>query len=273
MKKNLNQISLIYFSILTLLIVACAPEKEVNVGNEIVESQKAEAKKEEKTEESTLGDPKGDKQKFSEENLYKAKILTQPTQTIAGRAIPGPPSVKITDSAGMPIEGVLVQVKSSFDDLGLDSIVDIESDEEGVVKFEHLIPTRQSSEHQLIFFSDKIQEATSFHFPVVHGHPTQIVIQKQPEDSQKGSPLKGSPAILLTDEFGNPTPNVSIQVFAESGNEEVKILSGNMRIRTGYDGTAVFEDLILPEGNNFHLRFKANTAGAPQIETTKFSVK
>ena len=100
------------------------------------------------------------------------------------------------------------------------------------------------------------------------------MIQQQPEDTKRGAALKGPPTLLLTDEFGNPTPNVSIQIDVKSSNdEEIQFISGTTRKRTGYDGMASFDDLVLPLMQGLRLRFKANTAGSPEVESIMFAIK
>lgn len=273
MKKNTIQTLRAIFYTGILLLVSCAPEQQKTTKIEMDVKDDAGIETAAESKDSELDNSTEEKQPTSPESLFKAEIITQPTQTIAGRVIPGPPAVKVTDFKGSPVEGVTVQVKSTFQDFVDKSIVEIESDVEGIAKFDQLIPSRQSSEHQLVFTSDKFPDIQSFHFPVVHGHPSKIVIQQQPEESKSGTALQGPPTILLTDEFGNPTPNVAVQVDVTGDNDKLKLLSGTTRIRTGYDGKAIFRDLILVEGDQLQLRFKANTAGAPQVESVNFSVK
>jgi len=250
-------------ALVIIFTVSCAPS--------------GEQRQDEKETKSNEGlEQRSDSEKVSKaknrefpDNL-KVIISVQPTQTIAGRAIPGPPTLKVTDQQGEPVEAVQVKVASTFNDFKDISLIEAETDANGKVVFEGLYPTTQSFEHQLLFSSESFDSINSFNFPVVHGHPKKILVQTQPEDTAHDDIVKGPPAILLTDEFGNPTPNVAIEVSEST--QSTEFISGATRKRTDINGECVFNDIKLPKGAGYQLEFKANTAGNPTVESQTFSV-
>ncbi|MFN2374174.1 MAG: filamin/ABP280 repeat domain-containing protein [Cyclonatronaceae bacterium] len=89
----------------------------------------------------------------------------------------------------------------------------------------------------------------------------------QPENSKVGEPIKGPPAVRITNQFGNPVANKPVTVRERDGQP---FASGTITVNTGGNGVAAFNDLVFAVTGRFQLEF--STIDAIAINSRTFQV-
>ncbi|MCL9817512.1 choice-of-anchor D domain-containing protein [Natronocalculus amylovorans] len=93
---------------------------------------------------------------------------------------------------------------------------------------------------------------------VTPGPSVEVDVETQPATSTAGEPLVGPPAVLVTDEFGNPTPGTNVSVTAV--NDPDALVSGDLEVETNESGISTFDDLVIETAADYELEFSINDA-------------
>jgi len=88
------------------------------------------------------------------------------------------------------------------------------------------------------------------------GEPNLLVIISQPESSVAGNPIANTPAVRVSDEFGNNIPGLDIDVTEQDGQN---FASGTDRISTNSQGVAEFNDLVITDAGRYNLVFSESS--------------
>jgi 5-hydroxyisourate hydrolase-like protein (transthyretin family) len=212
-------------------------------------------------------------------------ILTQPSETVAGAAISGPPVIAVEDQYGNPVEGETITV-SEEGGYSIDAgQLSLETPENGEVTFSDLVINTVDTNYQFRFSVNGVSKLSN-KFNVVPGTifsrfyggshsgftmfsdnnkqlgqtPSRIEIVMQPQESVVGTAIEGPPEIAVYDATDQPVPNVSITV---SG---VSFGSGTTTLTTDSAGHASFNDLIIDSEGTYNLTF--TTDSFPSVNTT-----
>jgi hypothetical protein len=98
------------------------------------------------------------------------------------------------------------------------------------------------------------------------GSVSQLLIAVQPATSEAGSQIAGPPTVRVLNEDGNPVTNVVVKASLDRDAS----LGGTTLLRTGSDGMAVFEDLLIAvPGSQYRLTFQARNLSS---STNEFEV-
>lgn len=88
---------------------------------------------------------------------------------------------------------------------------------------------------------------------VTPGPSDSVEIDTEPLESAAGKAIEGPPAVVVSDEFGNPTPrtNVSVRVVNAAG----AIVRGELEVETNESGIATFDDIVIETASDYTLEF------------------
>jgi hypothetical protein len=199
-------------------------------------------------------------------------ILQHPRQTMSGRAIKPHPAVQVFESRGRPATGVAVRVVPVPGRFESTSVTEVLTDAGGRAVFDNLILAEADAIYRLQFSADGYEPVTSKQFNIVFGPPRKMMLLSQPMSSRAGRPLEGGVAVLLSDEAGNPVPNVNVRATAQP--EGVVIASGETIAPTDNRGIAVFPDLVIAEPTAAcQLLIECLAAGVNPVTTAAFAVE
>lgn len=115
-------------------------------------------------------------------------------------------------------------------------------------------------------FSVGSVSADSYEFMILHGQPTTLTLEVEPQNGIASVALSPAPAVKLTDANGNPVPGSTVMVKEVGGAE----ISSGARASTDAMGVARFNQLTLSaEGTGYQLEFTAQIDGiAPALSST-----
>ncbi len=126
-------------------------------------------------------------------------------------------------------------------------------------------------------WADDSDVTTTADVMVEPGSADSVTVDSQPDGAQiAGESLTGTPAVLVTDEYDNPVPEVDViaAVTGFSGS----ITAGETTVTTNDDGEAAFDNLVLEEADDgYRLKFaiddEQSTVGSSDMsETDAFDV-
>ncbi len=182
-------------------------------------------------------------------------VYTEPTESVAGTSIEGPPTVKTTDSYGNPIEEAGVDVGVSVSGGGFASGTTIvTTDSDGLAEFDDLV-IEEAGIYELDFEANSIPATTtSSFFEIVHSDPDLITVYNQPENSVTGGRVEGPPIALVEDQFGNPTQGTTVTADLVEGTLDGVITE----VDTDDQGLAEFDYLIITEEGEYELTFSVD---------------
>jgi PKD repeat protein len=194
-------------------------------------------------------------------------IPVQPSETVAGQTIAGPPTVRLATELNQGQEGIDITVyvnQNSFTS-GIETQT-VTTDAQGYATFDQLVIGTAATGYQLIFDADisGVVNITSGAFNVVNGSPHSMTVSSQPLDTEDGAVIAGPPAVTVYDEFGNTLSGVSVTV-AETGGYSFP--GGTLSQTTNASGVATFNDLLMQEIGNYSLTFSV-TGIADEISNT-----
>jgi 5-hydroxyisourate hydrolase-like protein (transthyretin family) len=182
-------------------------------------------------------------------------IITQPSETVAGETIAGPPAIHISNGIGQGFAGVEVSVWLNQNDFSSGAASQsVTTDDGGMAVFDELIIDRAAQGYQLIFNAayGGVASIVSNTFTVVNAVAHGITVSSQPEAAEAGAVIGGSPGVIVTDEFGNPVPSATVSVTETGG---ASFSSGTLSLVTGAAGTVAFDDLIINSPGTYTLSF------------------
>jgi 5-hydroxyisourate hydrolase-like protein (transthyretin family) len=196
------------------------------------------------------------------------RIAVQPEQSESGRQVRPAPSVVVTDDQGRPVAGAVVSASVEPASFADGSVVEVTTDGEGRAVFDSLL-LAQAGAYRLAFTSAGYDTAHSSEFVVRFGPPRLMAVVREPQTGAAGAPIPGEPAVRVTDEAGNPVPDVNVEVTSEEG----VIAGGRTTVPTDAQGMAVFSDLVIPRaGADYRLKFNARAAGVEDALSSPFSL-
>lgn len=131
------------------------------------------------------------------------------------------------------------------------------------------VSVTKAGARQTITVSAGTLNGTSGQFTLEAGPPGIISVVTQPELSEAGQPISGPPTTKVTDLFDNPIVGAEVSV-SESGGATFD--NGSLRLTTGNQGRAVFNDLIINLAGSYSLLFKTSeldvTSSTFEIESS-----
>lgn len=222
-------------------------------------------------------------------------IASQPRETYQGATIEGPPTAKVSDAYGNPVQGFEVSVSESLSgsiDAGITSLT---TGQDGLAAFSTLV-IEEKGTYQLAFSGTGLSGATSNTFHVVPGSvanrfkgsshsgftkdikqarllgqtPIRMEVVTQPMETVAGFPVEGPPEIAVYDATDNPVPNVQVTVQAVGGS----FSGGTFTKTTDAQGRIAFNDLVIDTKGSYELSFSADnhTSTVSDIQTATFDV-
>jgi len=195
-------------------------------------------------------------------------IVQHPRQTMSGRVLKPSPTVQLSGGAA----GALVRVDLIDGRFEPSSVTEVTTDADGRAVFDNLVIAQADAIYRLEFSADGFEPVVSKQFNIVFGPPRKMAVLSQPMDSRAGQPLEGGAAVLVTDEAGNPVPDINVRVRAQP--DGVVISSGDTIEPTDNRGIAIFADLVIKEPvAACHLVFESLAAGVNPVTTADFAVK
>jgi 5-hydroxyisourate hydrolase-like protein (transthyretin family) len=195
-------------------------------------------------------------------------VSVQPGLGVSARPLSPAPVLTVQSAEGKPVAGVAVSVGLRDGSLAEGSTLEVMTDDEGRAVFDNLRLARAGG-YYLVFSAPGCASVSSAQFVVRFGPPRFLVVLREPLDGSAGSPVAGEPAVRVTDEAGNPVPDVNVEVTSEEG----VIAGGRTTVPTDAQGMAVFSDLVIPQaGADYRLKFNARAAGVEDALSSPFSL-
>lgn len=182
-------------------------------------------------------------------------VSTQPSETVAGEILAGPPAIRLTNAIGQGFAGVGVTVWLNQHDFSSGAASQtVTTDEEGLAVFDQLVIDRAGQGYQLIFNASYggVTSIMSDAFTVVNAPAHSITVTSQPSGTEAGALIGGFPGVQVTDQFGNPVPGAGVSVSETGG---ASFSSGSLSQVTGASGIAEFNDLIINSPGTYSLSF------------------
>ncbi|MGF1587171.1 MAG: hypothetical protein ACFCUM_17770, partial [Bacteroidales bacterium] len=197
-------------------------------------------------------------------------VQTQPSATVAGQTLEGPPTVRLTNAIGQGFGGVDITVY--LNQHGFSSAVEtqtVTTDGGGLAVFDGLVINIASQGYQLIFDAQYsgVTNIVSGTFDVVSAPAHNISITTQPVSTESGATIGGPPAVAVSDEFGNPVAGIGVEVSETGG---YTLDAGTLNRVTGPAGTTTFDDLVINTIGQYSLSF--NVTGIDNAVSGTFSV-
>ena len=184
----------------------------------------------------------------------------QPSTTIAGRKVAGPPTARLLDTYGNPVNDTTVAASLRIGTNGTNfvagSTTSGASGNDGRVAFTNLTINRAGTNYSIVFntFVAGSPSNTTTNFAVVAdlANPA-ITVTTQPSNSIAGSPVPGFPTVQVRDQFSNNVSGTNVFVSLNT-NGFLPGSATNVTLST--NGTAAFTNLrIGPAWTNYTLRF------------------
>lgn len=204
--------------------------------------------------------------------LLNMEITEQPTETVAGEAVAGPPTVRLTTvgTVQQPFAGVEVTAYIN-QNVFSDGTQTVFTNDQGYAIFDDLVIETAAAGYQIIFDADYsgVVNQISNAFTVVPGPASQITMVTQPLDAQAGEIIGGPPIVALYDAFNNPVPEITITLTEQGG---YSLDGGTTTQNSGANGYASFSDLMISTPGYYILNFDAAAAGVPDIQSQQFRI-
>ncbi len=184
----------------------------------------------------------------------------QPSTTIAGRKVAGPPTARLLDTYGNPVNDTTVAASLRIGTNGTNfvagSTTSGASGNDGRVAFTNLTINRAGTNYSIVFntFVAGSPSNTTTNFAVVAdlANPS-ITVTTQPSNAIAGSPVPGFPTVQVRDKFSNSVSGTNVFV---SLNTNSFLLGSETNVTLSTNGTAAFTNLrIGPAWTNYSLRF------------------
>jgi hypothetical protein len=199
----------------------------------------------------------------------RIEILDQPSETVVGFPIEGPPRIVLYDQADNTMAGVDVTVSTPSGFSG--GTLSLTTGSNGEIVFSDLV-IDITGFHQLTFQADLFPavSAVSAEFEVVN-QQLFLSMVNQPGLSIAGQTLSGPPSVRLTNSIGQGIPGVSIQVFINQNSFSSPPAS--RFVTTNATGHALFSDLVIDiASTGYQLIFDADFPGVTNLSSQSFSV-
>ncbi|MEX0685737.1 MAG: invasin domain 3-containing protein, partial [Balneolales bacterium] len=199
-------------------------------------------------------------------------VVTDPSETIAGEAIEGPPEVLVTDSNGNPVQDVdvVVSIQGGGSFAGGIETVTLQSNVNGIASFDDLLLNIAGSYIFVFDAAGVTENATTTEFDVVAASAETVSVETQPDETIEGESIKGPPQALVEDEFDNPVQGVDVTVSIQGGGSFAGGIE-TVTVQTDASGIASFNDLVLNTPDSYILVFNA-TDVTGDATTTVFDV-
>ena len=196
-------------------------------------------------------------------------VDTQPSPTVAGEALAGPPTVTVTDSFGNLIrdENVTASVNGSATLLGTTAVA---TNGSGVGVFDDLrIQDAGAYEITVTVDADTAVNATTNPFEITPASPNAVAITTQPTATTAGEIVEGPPTVTVTDAFGNAIAEENVTVTL---NDSVN-LGGTIEVRSNSSGVAVFDSLRIDTAGHYTLTLELAENNAVNTTTESFEIE
>lgn len=184
-------------------------------------------------------------------------VEQQPTLTIAGELINGPPTVSLKTTGGAPIAGGNITVSLNKSSFAVGSTTTITTNASGIAIFNNLTIDDADTDYQLSFStgSSGVAKKTSANFDIVP--PLGIMtITQQPLETVNGQAVAGPPTVTITETNGDPWTGSEITITVSVNKNNIS--SGTVS-KVTVSGVAIFDNLLLSAiGNDYHLQFGIN---------------
>ncbi len=198
-------------------------------------------------------------------------ITTQPSESVAGGIIAGPPTVRITDAFNNPISGINVTVLETGNNYTFDAgTITKSTNANGNVAFNDLQIDTPDIGYELTFDADaaSVSNVTSNTFEVVAAGGS-MSINQQPTTTEAGEIINPYPSVTVIDGFEDPVEGVEVTVSLN----ENSFASGTLTVTTNASGVAVFDDLIIEVANtDYQITFDADLSGVSNVFSNNFDI-
>ena len=201
----------------------------------------------------------------------RIEITNQPSETVAGETITGPPSVTVFDEMDNPMAGIEIAVTGAAFDQGMVSLV---TDNYGEAVFNDLV-IEATGTYQLTFSGNGVlypllADAVSSAFEVV-GPQLFMTVSTQPTETAAGETIAGPPAIRLTNGIGQGFAGVEVVVWLNQ--HDFGSGAASQTVTTDEGGMAVFDELVINRAaQGYQLIFNASWGGVASIVSEAFTV-
>ena len=203
--------------------------------------------------------------------VLHASVVNQPTESVAGSPVSGPPALKLENDFGQGFQGVDIIAHINQHQYSPASTDTVTTDASGVASFDNLILETASEDYQIIFeidYSGVTNLATEY-FDVNPAPASQMRVITQPAGGLAEAAISGPPSIGLYDDYDNPISNASVTV-TESGGYPLD--AGTFSQTTGADGISVFDDLVIHTAGTYILNFSVSAAGVSDVQSVAFDI-
>ncbi len=197
-------------------------------------------------------------------------VTTQPTESVAGNPISGPPTVRLTDAYGNPVSGINITVSETGNYTFDAGTLVRATNASGFAIFNDLVINTAGEDYQLEFDADAsgVSNVTSDMFDVTNAGGT-LSITQQPTNTVAGQTISPAPAVTLIDYDDNPVPDVEITISLS----ENAFASGTLTVTTDANGVAVFNNLVINTANDdYQITFSADLTGVANAISSVFEV-
>jgi 5-hydroxyisourate hydrolase-like protein (transthyretin family) len=204
--------------------------------------------------------------------MLNASIVTQPSETVAGDPIAGPPEVKLENDFGQGFQGVDIIAHINQSNYTSSSTDTVTTDANGLATFGNLILENAAENYQVIFEIDYtgVNNLSSDFFDVIPAPASQFVMITQPEDGLAGAPVGGPPAVTLQDAYSNAIAGENVTVSEVGG---YSFDGGTLNVTTNENGMAIFNDLLINTDGTYTLNFSTPLAGVSDLQSNSFTLQ
>jgi hypothetical protein len=147
-------------------------------------------------------------------------VVVQPPATLAsGAGLGVTPTVQLltAEAAPAPVSGVTVGVALEGGAGSLGGTAQAATDAQGVAAFPGLSLQGVAGSYTLLFTSPGLTEARSTAINLTTGGAAELAAASTPADAQIGTAVGDPPAVIVTDEAGNPVAGVSVAFAVAQG--------------------------------------------------------
>ena len=197
-------------------------------------------------------------------------VSTQPTESVAGGVIAGPPAVLVTDTHGNPKSGVNVTVSETGGYTFDAGTLTRSTNASGIATFNDLEIHTVDTDYQLTFDADAaaVSDENSNLFDVVGAGGT-MTVTAHPTTTVAGVNLSPAPSITLLDDFDDPVADVDVTVSLNQGD----FASGTLTVTTNASGVATFSNLKINSADtDYIITFNADMAGVANVFSDEFVI-
>jgi hypothetical protein len=199
-------------------------------------------------------------------------INQQPTQSVAGTPLSGPPAIVVKDRFDNAIEGYVVTANLTLNS-GVTpwngGTASLTTEPDGTAVFDDLVKNTAASGYVLNFsFNETSGSITSEDsvdsdaFAIVGAAPSSITMVGQPVQTSAGRPVSPNPSVLVEDEFGNDLDTITVNATLLTGNFT---LDSTRAATTAVNGVAAFNNLKIEKAQTYRIEFVVD--GYPSVST------